>query len=290
MCKTPSGLAANTVDGVVNMSDFKNKTIIVTGSSRGLGAAIAIRMGAAGANVVIIGKTADAGGKLPGTIHETAAAVEQAGGKALPIQLDIRDEEGILAAVEKTVATFGGIDVLVNNASALCYTDTLNTPVKRFDLMYGVNVRATFAFSQACHQYLVKSDNPHIVTLSPPLQNLHAKWLAPALAYGITKFGMSMCTAGLADEFKDIAVNSLWPKTLIATAAIAKNFPPEVMQATRSADIVGDAMHVLLQKTASELTGQFLLDEDVLRDSGITDFAKYATHADIVPQDDIYVG
>lgn len=270
------------------MGELTGKTVIVTGSSRGLGAAIAIRMGQAGANVVIIGKTADSSGKLPGTIHETAAAVEKAGGKALPIQLDIRDDTGIEAAVAKTVEHFGGINILVNNASALSYTNTLDTPVKKFDLMYGVNVRATFAFARACYPHLRRSDNPHIITLSPPL-NIQAKWLQPALAYGITKFGMSMCTLGLAAEFEGIAVNSLWPKTLIATAAIKKNFPPEVMAATRSADIVGDAAFAITQKTAQELTGQFLLDEDILSQAGVSDFSKYATNANIEPQLDIYI-
>ncbi len=264
------------------MNDLRGKTIFITGSSRGIGREIALRCARDGANLVITGKTSDPHPKLPGTIHSVAAEVEQAGGKALAIQLDVRDEQAIQAAVEQTVQHFGGIDVLVNNASAINLTPTLDTPARRLDLMWDVNMRATFLASQACIPHLKKSANPHILTLSPPL-NMDAKWFAPHLAYTISKYGMSLCTLGMAREFaadgngaKGIAVNCLWPRTTIATAAIEFNFPEAVMRASRKPAIMADAAHVILTRDSNACSGNFFIDEEVLREAGVKDFAPYA--------------
>ncbi len=272
------------------MSQFKNKTYIITGASRGIGADIARKLAEQGANIVLIAKTSDPHPKLPGTIHTVAAEVEELGGKALPIQLDVRDIDGVHAAVKQTVETFGGIDGLINNASALNITDTLNTPMKRFDLMVGVNVRATFAFSQACNGFLKKSANPHILILSPPI-NLDPKWFKDHLAYTISKYGMSMCTLGLSAEFSadKIAVNSLWPKTIIATAAVKNNFPADVYKATRKPGIVSDAAMYILSQPSTDFSGQFCLDEDILKTAGEKDFDKYATNPGVAAMMDLYV-
>ena len=222
--------------------------------------------------------------KLPGTIHTVAEEVRQAGGQALAIQLDVRDENAIQVAVQQTVAHFGGIDVLVNNASAISLTNTLTTPAKRLDLMWDVNMRATFLLSQACIPHLKAADNAHILTFSPPL-DFKAKWFAPHLAYSMSKFGMSLCTLGMAREFapdlegkNGIAVNCLWPRTTIATAAIEFNFPPEIMRASRKPAIMADAAHHILTQPVSSATGQFFLDEDVLLSAGQTDFDRYPLH------------
>jgi citronellol/citronellal dehydrogenase len=264
------------------MNDLRGKTIFITGSSRGIGREIALRCARDGANLVITGKTADPHPKLPGTIHSVAAEVEQAGGKALAIQLDVRDEMAIKAAVEQTVQHFGGIDVLVNNASAINLTPTLDTPARRLDLMWDVNMRGTFLMSQACIPHLKKSDNPHILTLSPPL-NMDAKWFGPHVAYTISKYGMSMCALGMAREFatdgsgaKGIGVNCLWPRTTIATAAIEFNFPEAVMRASRKPAIMADAAHAILTRDSNNCSGNFFIDEDVLREAGVKDFAPYA--------------
>ncbi len=259
------------------MSKLAKKTIFITGSSRGIGRSIALRCAKDGANIVIVAKTAEPHPKLPGTIYTVAEEVEKAGGKALPLMVDIRDEVAIQAAVQETVAKFGGIDILVNNASAISLTPTLETPMKRFDLMFGVNVRATFACSQACIPHLQRGNNPHILTLSPPL-NMDGKWFKDNLAYTMSKYGMSECTLGLAAEFaKDgIAVNSLWPKTSIATAAIQYNFPEAIYQCSRKPEIVADAAYVILTSDSRTTTGKFFVDEDVLREAGITDFNQYA--------------
>jgi citronellol/citronellal dehydrogenase len=203
--------------------------------------------------------------------------VEQAGGKALAIQLDVRDEVALLAAVVQAAVHFGGIDVLVNNASAIFLTNTLDTPARRLDLMWDVNMRATFLASQACIPYLKKSSNPHILTLSPPLSH-EAKWFAPHVAYSISKFGMSLCTLGMARELASdgIAVNSLWPRTTIATAAIEFNFPKEILQASRKPEIVADAAHAIFQRNSRECTGNFFIDEEVLKIAGVKDFEQYA--------------
>src|SRR5512135_3660243 len=259
------------------MTTLHEKVIFITGSSRGIGREIALRCAREGAKLVITGKTVEPHPKLPGTIHSVAAEVVQAGGEALAIQLDVRDENAIHDAVEQAAAHFGGIDVLVNNASAISLTPTLQTPAKRLDLMWDVNMRATFLASQASIPHLKKAANPHILTLSPPL-HLEAKWFAPHVAYAISKYGMSLCALGMAKEFADdgIAVNCLWPRTTIATSAIEFNFPPEILRASRKPAIVADAAHAILLRDSKTFSGHFFLDEEVLRASGVKDFSPYA--------------
>ena len=264
------------------MTDLRNKTIFITGSSRGIGREIALRCARDGAKVVITGKTSEPHAKLPGTIHSVAAEVEQAGGKALAIQLDVRDEQALQAAVEQAAQHFGGIDVLVNNASAISLTSTLDTTAKKLDLMWQVNMRATFLASQACIPWLKKAANPHILTLSPPL-NLDAKWFAPHLAYSISKYGMSLCALGMAREFaadgsgvKGVGVNCLWPRTTIATSAVEFNFPEAILHASRKPAIVADAAHHILTRYSRVCSGNFFVDEQVLREAGVEDFGQYA--------------
>jgi citronellol/citronellal dehydrogenase len=278
------------------MTDLSGKTIFITGSSRGIGREIALRCARDGANLVITGKTAAPHAKLPGTIFTVAEEVVQAGGQALAIQLDVRDEQAIRNAVDQVIEKFGGIDVLVNNASAINLTATLDTPARRLDLMWDVNVRATFLMSQACIPYLRMADNPHILTLSPPL-NLDAKWFAPHLAYTISKYGMSLCTLGMAREFaadgkaaKGIAVNCLWPRTTIATAAIEFNFPEAVMRASRKPAIMADAAYTILTRDSNMCTGEFFVDEDVLRESGVNDFEQYAVSPGTPLFTDLFLG
>lgn len=259
------------------MADLHKKTVFITGSSRGIGRAIALRCAQDGANVIITGKTSAAHAKLPGTIHSVAAEVEKAGGQALAIQLDVRDEAALQAAIDQAAQHFGGIDVLVNNASAISLTGTLDTPARRLDLMWDVNMRSTFLASQACIPYLKLSANPHILTLSPPL-NFEAKWFAPHVAYSISKFGMSLCALGMAREFaaEGIAVNCLWPRTTIATSAIEFNFPEQIFRASRKPEIVADAAHQIFLRNSRECTGNFFIDEEVLREAGIKDLDQYA--------------
>jgi citronellol/citronellal dehydrogenase len=259
------------------MSYFSGKTVFITGSTRGIGREIALRFVHTGANIVITGKTVEPHAKLPGTIYSVAEEVRQAGGQALAIQLDVRDEQAIAAAATQAAEQFGGIDVLVNNASAISLTGTMITSAKKLDLMWDVNMRATFLMSQACIPYLKQAKNPHILTMSPPL-NMDAKWFAPHLAYTMSKFGMSMCVLGLAREFANdgIAVNSLWPSTTIATAAVEFNFPEAILNASRKPAIMADAAHAILQRDSRTCTGNFFIDEDVLRQEGVTDFEKYA--------------
>ena len=278
------------------MNDLRNKTIFITGSSRGIGREIALRCARDGAKVVITGKTVEPHAKLPGTIYSVAAEAEQAGGQALAIQLDVRDEQAIRAAVAQTVEKFGGIDVLVNNASAISMTNTLETAAKRLDLMWDVNMRATFLVSQACIPHLMRADNPHILTLSPPL-NLDAKWFAPHLAYTMSKFGMSMCTLGMAREFaadsaggKGIGVNCLWPRTTIATSAIEFNFPEAVLRASRLPAIMADASHAILTRDSRACSGNFFIDEEVLRAGGVSDFEQYAVSHGVPLYDDLFLG
>jgi citronellol/citronellal dehydrogenase len=273
------------------MTGLQGKTLFITGASRGIGKAIALRAAADGANVAIAAKTAEPHPKLPGTIYSAAEEIAAAGGRALPLQVDIRDEDQVLAAVARTVETFGGIDVLVNNASAISLTPTLETPMKRFDLMWGVNARGTYLCSQACIPHLKKAANPHILSLSPPL-NLDPKWFEHHVAYTIAKYGMSLAVLGLAEEFKPdgIAVNALWPRTVILTAALAMLgglTPPENC---RRPEIVADAAHVILTRDSREQTGRFLIDEDVLREAGVTDFEKYAVAPGKPLHPDLFLG
>jgi citronellol/citronellal dehydrogenase len=258
------------------MPDLKNKTVFITGASRGIGREIALRFARDGASIVITGKTTEAHPKLKGTIHDTAAEVQAAGGEALAIQLDIRDEAAVDRAVREAVQAFGGIDVLVNNASAISITGTMATPPKRYDLMHQINARGTYVCSQACLPHLMKAGNPHILTLSPPL-NMNPRWFKDHLAYTMAKYGMSMCTLGMAAEFapQGIAVNSLWPRTTIATAAI-KVFFPQAMAASRKPAIVADAAHAIVTSDSRETTGNFFIDEEVLRARGVKDFSRYA--------------
>ena len=266
---------------------LRGKTLFITGASRGIGKAIAERAARDGANVAIAAKTAEPHPKLPGTIYTAAKDVEAAGGKALPLVCDIRSEEQIAEAVKKTVAAFGGIDILVNNASAIHLTGTVATPMKRYDLMHQINTRGTFACSQACIPHLVKAENPHILNLSPPL-NMEAKWFAPHVAYTMAKFGMSMCVLGMAEELKGqgIAVNALWPRTVIATAAVQNLLGGDAtVKRSRKPEIMGDAAHWILTQPSRELTGKFLIDDDVLRSAGVTDLSiyQYEPGADLLP-------
>lgn len=262
------------------MSDsrsLKGKTIFISGGSRGIGLAIALRAARDGANIVIAAKTAKPNPKLPGTIYTAAEAIESAGGHALPLQVDIREETEVAAAVKKTEQQFGGIDILVNNASAINLTDTLATPMKRYDLMMDVNVRGTFVCSQACLPLLKQSDNPHILTLSPPI-NLNPKWFARHTAYTMSKYGMSLCTLGMAAEFRDagIGINALWPRSVIDTAALAMLGGMVNPDNCRTPAIMADAAHAILCRDARTCTGNFFIDEDVLRETGVTDFSAYA--------------
>ena len=252
------------------------KTLFITGGSRGIGKAIALRAARDGARIVIAAKTDQPHPKLPGTIHTAAREIEAAGGKALAVACDIRFEDQVLRAVERAVAAFGGIDILVNNASAISLTGTLATPVKRFDLMMGVNARGTWLCSRACLPHLKKAENPHILVLSPPL-DLRPQWFGPHLAYTMSKYGMSMCVVGLAEEFRadGIAVNALWPRTVIATEAL--NLIPGIDRARcRRPEIVADAAHAILTRPSRSTTGRFFSDEEVLAEAGITDFTPYA--------------
>jgi citronellol/citronellal dehydrogenase len=256
---------------------LKGRTVFITGASRGIGREIALRCARDGANVVVTGKTAEPHPKLAGTIHSVAAEVEAAGGRALAVQLDVRDGDAIADAMQQAVNAFGGLDVLVNNASAISLTDTLQTPARRFDLMFGVNVRGTFLASQACIPHLVKGANPHILNLSPPL-SMNPKWFKDHVAYTMAKYGMSMCTLGMSAELapRGIAVNSLWPRTTIATAAIEMNFPAAILKASRKPAIVADAAYAILNRDSRAATGNFYIDETVLREEGVTDFDQYA--------------
>jgi citronellol/citronellal dehydrogenase len=259
---------------------LKGKTLFVSGGSRGIGLAIALRAAADGANVVIAAKTVDPNPKLPGTIHSAAHEIEQAGGACLPVQADIRDEAQVLDAVRRGAERFGGIDILVNNASAISLTDTASTPIKRVDLMFGVNVRGTYLCTQACLPHLKRSAqlgrNPHILTLSPPL-NLKPRWFGPHVAYSIAKYGMSLCVLGHAEELRrdGIGVNALWPRTVILTAAL-QMIPGVRPEQCRTPQIVADAAHAVLTSDARTTTGNFFIDDEVLRAAGVTNFDSYS--------------
>jgi|SRR5580658_172258 citronellol/citronellal dehydrogenase len=258
------------------MTTLAGKTLFITGGSRGIGLAIALRAASDGANIAIAAKTSEPNPKLPGTIHTAAAAIEAAGGKALPLQVDIRDEAAVEAAVARTVEQFGGIDICVNNASAISLTGTLATPAKRFDLMMGIDTRGTYVTSRACLPHLLEAANPHILTLSPPL-SLNPKWFAPHVAYTIAKYGMSLCVLGMAEEFRreGVAVNALWPRTTIGTAAL-QMIPRIDLRGCRKPEIMADAAWHVLTQPSRELTGQFLIDDEVLARAGITDLDVYA--------------
>jgi len=257
---------------------LKDKTLFITGASRGIGLAIALRAAKDGARIAIAAKTTEPHPKLPGTIYTAAQQIEAAGGEALPLPVDVRDDSELAEAVSLTVERFGGIDILVNNASAIFLNGTLQTPMKKFDLMWQVNVRATYACSQACLPHLLKRPNPHILNLSPPL-SMKPKWFANHTAYSITKFGMSMCVLGMAEELRaeGVAVNALWPRTVIATAAVQNLLGGDAMvRQSRHPEIVGDAAHWILTQPSKTVSGNFFVDEDVLRQAGVTDFAAYA--------------
>jgi citronellol/citronellal dehydrogenase len=273
------------------MHYLRDKVIFITGASRGIGREIALRCAAEGAKIVVTGKTVAPHPKLEGTIHSVVDEIRQAGGEALAIQLDVREAEAVKLAVEQAAAHFGGIDILVNNAGAIGLTTTTQTSVKRFDLMWEVNTRATFLASQACIPYLKRSDNPHILTLAPPL-NLQAKWFAPHLAYSISKYGMSLAMLGLAEELLEegIACNCLWPRTTIATAAIENNFSQSMMNASRWPSIVADAAKIILTRDSNLFTGHFYVDEDVLREAGVSNFDAYAVLPGTALCSDLFLG
>ncbi len=258
--------------------DFKGKTVFISGASRGIGKAIGLRLAREGANIVIAAKTTEPHPKLPGTIFSAAAEMEAAGGKALAVKMDIRFEEEVEEAVRQAVDAFGGIDILVNNASAISLTPTLQTSMKRYDLMHQVNVRGTFLLSKTCLPHLRKAGNPHILNLSPPL-NMEPRWFANHLAYTMSKYGMSMCVIGMAEEFKSdgIAVNGLWPRTTIATAAVRNLLGGEAMvRQSRHPSILADTAYYLFRRDSRSCTGHLLIDEDVLAEEGITDLEAYA--------------
>jgi citronellol/citronellal dehydrogenase len=258
---------------------LEGRSVFITGASRGIGLAIALRAARDGAKVAIAAKTTEPHPKLPGTIFTAAAEIEAAGGRALPLPTDIRDEEQVARAVEQTVREFGGIDILVNNASAISLTDTPATDMRRFDLMHDVNTRGTFLCSKLCLPHLERAANPHILMLSPPL-NIEERWFAPHLAYSLAKFGMSLCVLGLAGELRTrgIAVNALWPRTVIGTAALKiamHGASADDLRRVRSPQILADAAYAILTRDSRGFSGHFCIDEDILREAGVTDFARY---------------
>ncbi len=272
------------------MTSLAGKTLFVTGGSRGIGLAIAKRAAADGANIVIAAKTDKPHPKLPGTIHTAAEEIEQAGGKALPLVCDIRDDDAVAAAVEQGAEVFGGIDIVVNNASAIALLGTDEVKMSRFDLMHQVNARGTFLVSKTCLPWLRKAENPHILVLAPPL-NMVEKWFAPHVAYSMAKYGMSMCVLGMAGEFREdgIAVNALWPRTTIATAAVNMLGGDELIQHSRKPEIMADAAHAILTRPSREFTGNFCIDDAVLEDEGITDLSGYAVNPDMPLAPDFFV-
>ena len=274
------------------MKPLAGKTLFITGASRGIGLAIAKRAAKDGANVAIVAKTSEPNPKLEGTIHSAAAEIQKSGGTALPIMCDIRDEEQVERAVALTVATFGGIDICVNNASAISLTAVDKTDMKRMDLMFGINTRGTFLVSKTCLPHLRKSKNPHILMMSPPL-DMKSKWFAGHVAYSIAKYGMSLCVLGMAEELKKdgIAVNALWPRTTIATAAIQNILGGEkLMRMSRTPDILADAAHLIFQQPAKNFTGQFLIDDTFLHDvGGIKDFEHYRADKSMPLAPDFFV-
>ncbi|MEX0900084.1 MAG: NAD(P)-dependent oxidoreductase [Gammaproteobacteria bacterium] len=259
------------------MANLSGKTLFISGASRGIGREIALRAAKDGANIIIAAKTAEPHPKLPGTIHTVADEVVAVGGNAMAIELDIREDRQVTEAVEAAAQRFGGIDIVVNNASAINLTPVSATPMRRYDLMMDVNVRGTFCVTQACLPWLKKADNPHVLVLSPPI-NLDPKWFARHTAYTISKYGMSLCVLGMAEEFRadGIAVNALWPRTVIATAALAMLGGLVEPKNCRHPAIMADAAHAVLTRPSRECTGRFLIDDEVLAEAGITDLEKYA--------------
>lgn len=270
---------------------MEHKKIVITGGSRGIGRALALKFAAQGAHVAILAKTVDPHPKLEGTILTVAEEMINLGGHAYPMQLDVRDESAIPAVIDRVAEMMEGIDILINNASAISLTGTEHTTAKRFDLMFDVNVRGTYLVTQACLPYLKESKNPHILTLSPPL-NMDPKWFGVHVAYSISKYNMSMLTMGWAEEFRElgIAANALWPKTLIATAAI-ENLPggDQLVKMARKPSIMADAAQIILNKNSKEFTGNFVIDEEILRGHGVTDFSMYNQVAGVEPMKDLFV-
>jgi citronellol/citronellal dehydrogenase len=271
----------------MKVGDLKGKTLFITGGSRGIGKAIALRAARDGANIVVAAKTVEPHPKLPGTIHTAAREIEEAGGRALPVVMDVRSDEQIREAVDRAVSVFGGVDILVNNASAIFLAGTAETPMKRFDLMHQINVRGTFAVTQACLPHLKQAPNPHVLVLSPP-PRLEKRWFAPHLAYTLSKFGMSLCVLGMAEEFREygIAVNALWPRTIIATAAVHNVLGGEnAARRGRKPEIMADAAYEILARDSRATTGNFFVDEEVLVQQGVTDLDRYAVEPgqDLIP-------
>ncbi len=272
------------------MTYFKNKTVIMSGGSRGVGLEIAKALGKDGANIAILAKTTEPHPTLPGTIFTAAEEIEEVGGTALPIVCDIRYEDQIEAAVEETAGKFGGIDICINNASAIHLTDTVNTPMKRYDLMHNINVRGTFMLSQKCIPHLIKRDNAHILTLSPPL-DIARKWFGMTLAYTTAKYGMSLVAHGLAEELgkHNVASNCLWPRTSLDTAAVRNVIGEELVKGSRKPSIYADAAYAVLKRDSSSCTGNFFLDQDVLEEEGVTDFDQYAIDPEAKLVSDFFV-
>ena len=272
------------------MTYFKNKTVIMSGGSRGVGLEIAKALGKDGANIAILAKTTEPHPTLPGTIFTAADEIEEVGGTALPIVCDIRYEDQVEAAVEATVNKFGGIDICINNASAIHLTDTVNTPMKRYDLMHNINVRGTFMLSQKCIPHLIKGDNSHILTLSPPL-DIARKWFGMTLAYTTAKYGMSLVAHGLAEELEkhNVASNCLWPRTSLDTAAVRNVIGEELVKGSRKPSIYADAAYAVLKRDSSSCTGNFFLDQDVLEEEGVTDFEQYAIDPEAKLVSDFFV-
>jgi len=274
------------------MTDLKGKTLFITGASRGIGLAIALRAAKDGAKIAIAAKTAEPNPKLPGTVHSAAAEIEAAGGKALPLVCDIRFEDQVASAVSKTVEAFGGIDICVNNASAISLTSTEKTDPKRFDLMFGINTRGTFITTRACLPHLRKAANPHVLMLSPPL-DMNPKWFQHHAAYSIAKYGMSLCVLGMSAEFRrdGIAVNALWPRTTIATAAVNNLLGGDkLMRMSRTPAILADAAHLIFSQPAKSFTGQFLIDDTLLHEvGGTTDFEGYSVDKSMPLASDFFV-
>jgi citronellol/citronellal dehydrogenase len=269
------------------MGNLAGKTLFITGASRGIGKAIAMRAAADGANIVVVAKTIEPHPKLPGTIYSAVEEIQAAGGQALAVQTDIRFEDQVEQAVQQATETFGGIDIVINNASAIFLAGTAETPIKRFDLMHTVNTRGTFLVTQKCLPALLAADNPHVLNISPPL-SFEARWFAPHVAYTMAKFGMSMCVLGMAEELrsKGVAVNALWPRTVISTAAVQNLLGgDEMIRCCRKPAIMADAAHAILVRESRECSGQFFVDDEVLAEEGITDLDQYAVEpgAELVP-------